>query len=119
MLYTREEWKGVLYHELLPENRTSNCNKHCSQLDQVKAALNKKHLELVRRKHVSLHQDNTRMYVYLMTRQKQLQLGWEVLIYLPYSSDIVPLDVHLFGALQNSLNEKLFNSLEDYKRHLE
>ena len=59
------------------------------------------------------------MYVYLMTRQKQLQLGWEVLIYLPYSSDIVPLDVHLFGALQNSLNEKLFNSLEDYKRHLE
>ena len=119
MLYIWWNWKGVLYYKLLPENQIINSNKYWSQLDQMKAALNKKHLELVRRKHVSLHQDNTRMYVYLMTRQKQLQLGWEVLIYLPYSSDIVPLDVHLFGALQNSLNEKLFNSLEDYKRHLE
>ena len=48
-----------------------------------------------------------------MTRQKLLQLGWEVLIYLPYSPDIAPLDVHLFCALQNSLNEKIFSSLED------
>ena len=54
-----------------------------------------------------------------MTRQKLLQLGWEVLIYLPYSPDIAPLDFHLFWSLQNSLNGKNFNSLEDCKRHLE
>ena len=113
ILCTWEEWKGVLYHELLPENKTINCNKDCSRLDQVKAALNKKHPELVRRKHISFHQDNTKLYVYLMTRQKLLQLGWEVLIYLPYSPDTAPLGVHLFWALQNSPNEKLFSSLED------
>ena len=37
-----------------------------------------------------------------MTRQKLLLLGWEVLIHLLYSPDIVTLDFHL----QNSLNGK-------------
>ena len=36
------DWKGVLYYELL-ENKTVNSNKYCFQLDQLKAALNKKH----------------------------------------------------------------------------
>ena len=53
-----------------------------------------------------------------MTRQKLLQLVWEVLFHLPYSPDIAPLDFHLFWSLQNSLNGKNFNSLEDCKRHL-
>ena len=54
-----------------------------------------------------------------MTRQKLLQLGWEVLIHQPYSPDTAPSDFHLFKSLQNSLNGKKFNSLEDCKRHLE
>ena len=113
------DWKGVLYYDLLPENQAINSNKHCSQLDQLKAALNEKHLELVNRKHIIFHQDNARPHVPLMTRQKLLQLGWEVLIHLPYSPDTAPSDFHLFWSLQNSLNGKNFNSLEDCKRHLE
>ena len=58
-------------------------------------------------------------HVFLMTRQKPLQLGWEVLIHLPHSRDNAPLDFHLFRSLQNSLNGKNFNSLEDGKRCLE
>ena len=54
-----------------------------------------------------------------MTRQKLLQLDWEVLIHLLYSPDIAPLDFYLFQSLQNSLNGKNFNSLEGYKRYLE
>ena len=54
------DWKGILYHELLPENQTINSNKYCSQLDQLKAALDEKHLELVNRKHILFHQDSTR-----------------------------------------------------------
>ena len=42
-----------------------------------------------------------------MTRQKLLQLGWEVLIHPPYSPDIAPSDFHLFRCLPNSLNEKI------------
>ena len=54
-----------------------------------------------------------------MTRQKLLEAEWEDLIHLPYSPDIAPSDFHLFQFLQNSLNGKDFNSLEDYKRYLE
>ena len=115
------DWKGVLYCELLLENKTINSNKYCSQLDQLKAALDEKRPEVVNRKRITLHQDNTRPHVSLMmTRQKLLQLGWEVLIHPLYSpSDIAPSDFHLFKSLQNSLNGKIFNSLEDCKRHLE
>ena len=97
---------GVLYYELLLENQTINSNKYCSQVSQLKAALDKKRPELVNRKCIISHQDNTRLHVSLMTRQKLLQLGWEVLIHPSYSPDIAPWDFHLFQSLQNSLNGK-------------
>ena len=105
--------------ELLQENQTINSNKYCSQSDQLKAALDEKGPELLNRKCIIFHQDNARPHISLMPRQKLLQLGWEVLIHLPYSPDIAPLDFHLIRSLQNSLNGKNFNFLEDCKRHLE
>ena len=96
-----------------------NSNKYCSQLDQLKAALDKKRAELFSRKRIIFHQDNASPHVSLMTRQKLLQLGWEVLIHPLYSPDIALSDFHLFRSLQNSLNGKNFNSLEDCKRQLE
>ena len=96
-----------------------NSNKYCSQLDQLKAALDEKRPELAKRKCIIFHQDNARAHVSLMTRQNLLQLSWEILIQLPYSPDSAPSDFHLFRFLQNSLNGKNFNSLEDCKRHLE
>ena len=113
------DWKGVLYYELLLENQMINSNKYCSQLEQLKAALDEKHPEVVNRKHKIFHQDNARPHVSLMTKQKLLQLGWEVLIHPLYSPDIAPSDFHLFQSLQNSLIGKNFNSPEDCKRHLD
>lgn len=49
-------WKSTL---LIPKCTTP-------KLDQLKAALDKKHPELVNRKYIIFHQDNTRAYVYLM-----------------------------------------------------
>ena len=111
MLYIWWDWKGVLYYELLLENQTINSNKYCSQLDQLKAALDEKRPELVNRKRIIFHQDNARLHVSLMTKQKILQLGWEVLIHPSYSPDITPSDFHLFRSLQNSLNGKKFQFL--------
>ena len=91
---------------------------YCSQFSQLNAALHEKHLELVNRKCIISYQDNARLHVSLMTRQKLLQLGWEVLIYLLKSPDTAPSDSHLFSSLQNSLNGRNFNSLEDCKRYL-
>ena len=84
-----------------------NSNKYCSQLDQLKAALNKKCPELVSRKHIIFHQDNARPQVSLMTKQKLLELGWEVLIQLPYSPDIAPSDFHYLGLYKILLMEKM------------
>ena len=43
--------KGVIYYELLPENQTINSNKYCSQVDQLKGAVDEKRLELVKKTH--------------------------------------------------------------------
>ena len=61
------DWKGVLYYELLLENQMINSDKYCSQIDQLKAALKEKHLELVNGKCMLFHQDNARPHVSLMT----------------------------------------------------
>ena len=76
-----------------------NSSKYCWKLDQLKAALEEKHPESVNRKRIIFQQDNARLHVSLMTWQKLLQLGWEVLIHPPYSPDIAPSDFHLFRSL--------------------
>ena len=96
------------------KNQTINSYKYCFQLE-----LDEKCQELINWKSINLHVDNVKPHVSLMTRQKLLQLGWEILIQLPYSLDIIPSGINLFWFLQNSLNGKIFSSLEDCKRHLE
>ena len=78
----------------------------CSQLNKLNAALDEKHLELVKRKRIILHQNNSRP-LFLMIRQKLLQLGWEVLIHPPQSPDIATSDFHLFWSLRNSLKGEI------------
>ena len=92
ILCTWWDWKGVLYYWLLLKNQTIHSNKYCSQLDRLKAALYGKCPELVNRKPKIFCQDNARQHVSLLTRQTLLQLGWEVLIHMFYSPDIVPSD---------------------------
>ena len=109
---------GDLYFELLSENQMINFNKHCSQIDQLKAALDKKCLELVNRKHIIFHQDNARLHVSWMTRKKLLQLGWEALIHTLHAPNIAPLDFRLFWSLKNSLNGKKFQFPERLQKAL-
>ena len=54
-----------------------------------------------------------------MTRQILFKFVWEVLTEPLISLHIAPSDFHLFWSLQNFLNGKKFNSLEDGKMHLE
>ena len=104
---------GCIYGEIrressiissLQKTRLLNSSKYPSQLDQLKAALNQKHLKFVNRKCIIFYQDSTRLHISLMTRQKLLQLGWGVLIHLLYSPDTVPLDFHLFWSSENSIH---------------
>jgi len=66
MLCAWWDWKGVLYYELLPENQMINSTKYCSQLDPLKAALDRKCPKLVNRKPTSFQQDSARLCVSLI-----------------------------------------------------
>ena len=57
-------WKGLLYYEFLLENQTINSNKYCSQLDQLKVALDEKSQQKM------CHLPSGHHKVSLMTRQK-------------------------------------------------
>ena len=55
---------------------------------------------MVIRNGIVFHHDNARPHSSLTTRQKLLELGWDVLLHPPYSPDIAPSDYYLFRSLQ-------------------
>ena len=73
---------------------------------------------MTNRKGVVFHHDNARPHTSLVTRQKLLELGWDVLPHPPYSPNLAPSDYFLFRSLQNSLNGKNFNNDDDVKSYL-
>ena len=113
------DYKGVVYYELLPRGRTINSEVYCQQLTKLNESLQRSRPELVNRKGVIFHHDNARPHTSLMTRQKLLDLGWELMPHPPYSPDLAPSDYHLFHSMQNSLNGKTFTNDDDVKSHLD
>ncbi len=89
----------------------------CHQLDKLNDSLKQKRLELINRKEVMFHQDNARPHTSLVTRQKFLQLGWDILPHPPYSPDLAPSEYYLLRPLQNFLDGKTFTSNE-VKNHV-
>ena len=92
---------------------------YCAQLEKLSLALHQKWQGLVNRNGVVFHHDNARPHTALVTREKLLELGWEILPHPPYSPDLAPTNFHLFRSLQNSLNGKQFDSKEMVKRFVE
>ena len=69
------DYKGIVYFELLPPNRTINSVVYIEQLTKLNNAVEEKRSELTNRKGVVFHHDNARPYTSLVTRQKLLELG--------------------------------------------
>ena len=97
----RDKFRGVLF----PIRRIEDSNWKTSRNSESEGRL--------------VSSGQAQPHVFLITRQKLLELGWDVLPYSPYSPDLAPSDFHLFRLLQNSLNGKSFNSLVEIKNHLE
>ena len=79
------DYKGIVYFELLPSNRTINSVVYIEHLTKLNNAVKEKRAELTNRKGVVFHHDNARPHTSLVTRQKLLELGWDILPHLPYS----------------------------------
>jgi histone-lysine N-methyltransferase SETMAR len=112
------DYKGIIYFELLPSNKTIDSNVYCQQLSKLNDCLHQKRPNLVNRARVVFHHYNARPHTSLVTRQKLLELGWDVLPHPSYSPDMAPTDYHLFLSLQNSLAGKTFASDDTIKTHL-
>ena len=112
------DYKRIVYFELLPPNLTINSVVYIEQLTKLNNAVEEKRLELTNRKCVVFHRDDARPHASLVTRQKLLELGCDVLPHPPYSPDLAPSDYFLFRSLQNFLNDKNFNNDDDIKSYL-
>ncbi|GFT07025.1 mariner Mos1 transposase [Trichonephila clavipes] len=112
------DWKGIIYYELLLYGQTLNSDLYCQQLDRLKLVIDQKRPELTNRRSVMFHQENARPNTSVVTLQKLWELGWEVLMYPPYSPDLAQSDYHLFLALKNFLSDKKLGSREDCKNRL-
>ena len=60
------DYKGIVYFELLPPNRTINSVVYIEQLTKLNDAVEEKQLELTNRKGVVFHRDNARPHASLV-----------------------------------------------------
>ena len=119
MLYIWWDWKRVLYYELLLENQMINSNKYCSQWDQLKAALSEKHLQLVNRKCLIFHKNNTRWHVFWWPIKDCYSLAGKIW-FIHHIHQTLHFQMSIYFSLYKILlMEKNFNSVKDCKRHLE
>ena len=70
--------------------------------------------ELANRTQIVFQHDNTRQHSSLVTRQKLLEFGWDLLPHPPYSPDLAPSYYHLFRFLQNFLDGNVRDVLNFY-----
>ena len=66
-----------------------------------------------------VHQDDARPRVSIVTRQRSVELEWDVPAHLPCSFDLARSDYRLFCSLQNYLDDKNLPPLGDWKRQFE
>uniref|UniRef100_A0A8R1DGZ4 Mariner Mos1 transposase n=1 Tax=Caenorhabditis japonica TaxID=281687 RepID=A0A8R1DGZ4_CAEJA len=104
--------EGMLYYELLPQERTVNATTYSNQLASLVLVLREKR---PRRSAVHLLHDNARPHVAKATQAKLQELNWDTVPHPPYSPDIAPSDYNLFRPLKLFLKEKRFAKYEDLK----
>ena len=97
---------------MLNPNQTINADLYCTQLQKLADAISQKRPNL---KKIRFLHDNARPHTAKKTREKLLQLQWEVPIHPPYSPDLAPSDFYLFCSLQNFLKNKHFRSDDELK----
>ena len=108
------DWKGTVYYKILEPGQKVDSVLYCQQLTRLQEAIQKKRPELVNRKGIVFHHDNTRPHTSLMTCQKLIELGWEVLMHPSYSPDLPP-SIICFGLCKTSLMEKNWPTKEQPK----
>jgi histone-lysine N-methyltransferase SETMAR len=69
-------------------------------------------------KKVRFSHDNARPHIAKSTREKLLELGWDILVYPPYFPDLAPSDFQLFLSMNNALQSESFVDDDHLKQWL-
>ncbi|CAD6192764.1 unnamed protein product [Caenorhabditis auriculariae] len=109
LLVGRQE---LLYFELLPQGRTVTASIYTDQLKKLAAAIREKR---PRRASVHLLHNSARPHMGKETQQKLATLGWETVVYPPYSSELAPSDYHLLRPLKHRLAGRKFINYDNLK----
>lgn len=98
--------QGMLYFEFRDTGTPITAEVYAAQLQKLANVI---HQNRPNREKVFLLHDNARPHVAKKTREKILQLGWEVLPHPAYSPDLSPSDYYLFRDLKKYLRDKKFD----------
>jgi histone-lysine N-methyltransferase SETMAR len=99
--------QGVLLAHFQKHGENVNSATYCEVLLELRNAIRRKHPGQLARG-VLLHHDNARPHTAPATHERIQELLWELLEHPPYSTDLVPSDLHLSGLLENHLGGKRF-----------
>jgi histone-lysine N-methyltransferase SETMAR len=93
---------GAILVDVMPRGATINSEAYINTLNKLKKCFrrvrpDKNPAEML------LQHDNARPHTSLRTREHITKMGWTVLPHPPYSPDLAPSDVHLFGSLKDAL----------------
>jgi transposase len=106
------ESQGALLAYFQKRCDNENSASHCVVLLKLPDAIRRKHPGQLARG-VQLHHDNARPHTARATEERIQELQWELLEHPPYSPDLGPYDLHLFGPLKNHIGGKRFAGDEE------
>jgi len=119
MLCVWWDWKRIVRYELLSPSQTIDSNLYCQQLERLRRAIKRNDQNWSIKKTPSFITMTDLTYLWRSIFAKKLrELGWEVLMHLPYSPDLALSD-YLFWFLQNFLNDVKLISKETCENHLQ
>jgi len=104
--------RGIVHWEILPNNQTINGQTYCKQLERVAEKL-----KGIQDRVYFLH-DNAKPHIAKVTKEKLMNLGWQMVPHPAYSPDIAPSDYHLFHSMEHFLDDTKFIDEDEIKRSI-
>lgn len=103
---------GIIFVDYLEHGRTITADYYIGLMDRLDAVLREKRKRTQRKNILFLH-DNAPAHKAHKSMTKLEQLGYELVLYPPYSPDLAPSDYYLFPNMKRMLQGKRFYSNED------
>ena len=104
--------QGLILAEFLEPGQTITAARYVQTLHKHSHALRDKHPG----QNIIILHDNARPHAARLTSEAIAKMGWEVLQHPSYSSDLAPIDYHLFGFVKDQLRGQRYETTEAIRK---